>query len=27
VAHRVHETLTMPRNTPFDQIVSAPAPL
>ena len=27
VAHRVHETLIMPRNTPFDQIVSAPTPL
>lgn len=27
VAHRIHETLTMPRTTPFDQIMSAPVPL
>ncbi len=27
VAHRIHETLTMPRTTAFDQIVSAPVPL
>ena len=27
VAHRIHETLTLPRSTPFDQIMSAPVPL
>ncbi|HEY0884394.1 MAG TPA: NAD(P)-dependent oxidoreductase [Ramlibacter sp.] len=27
VAHRIHETLTLPRTTAFDQIVSAPASL
>ncbi|MHB1124318.1 MAG: NAD(P)-dependent oxidoreductase [Ramlibacter sp.] len=27
VAHRIHETLTLPRDTPFDQIMSAPVPL
>ena len=27
VAHRIHETLTLPRTTAFDQIMSAPVPL